>query len=209
MVILGAKGHALEVLDILYMQEQVEEIVFFDTVNPVNDIPILQSYAILNSHDALRQYLATKPGFVLGLGDSIGRSKLAAAALAMGGQMRAVISPFAYISRLGVELGEGINIMHGAIIQPEVKIGTGTLINAGAVLHHQSVIGDYCQVCPKACITGNVSIGNFTFIGSGAIILPKIKIGNNVVVGAGAVVTRDVADNEVVAGIPATAKSSR
>ncbi len=48
-----------------------------------------------------------------------------------------------------------------------------------------------------------VSIGNGVWIGGGAIILPGVKIGDNCVIGAGAVVTKDVADNTVVAGNPA------
>lgn len=38
---------------------------------------------------------------------------------------------------------------------------------------------------------------------SGAVILPGVTVGENAIVAAGAVVTKDVADNTVVAGIPA------
>jgi UDP-2-acetamido-3-amino-2,3-dideoxy-glucuronate N-acetyltransferase len=40
-------------------------------------------------------------------------------------------------------------------------------------------------------------------IGSGAVILCGIRIGERALIGAGAVVTRDVADGEVVVGVPA------
>jgi acetyltransferase-like isoleucine patch superfamily enzyme len=40
-------------------------------------------------------------------------------------------------------------------------------------------------------------------IGSGAVILCGVTVGAGALVGAGAVVTRDVAPNEVVAGVPA------
>jgi acetyltransferase-like isoleucine patch superfamily enzyme len=46
-------------------------------------------------------------------------------------------------------------------------------------------------------------------IGSGAIIMGGITIGAGGLIGAGAVVTRDVADNEVVAGVPARLLRSR
>ncbi len=48
-----------------------------------------------------------------------------------------------------------------------------------------------------------VTIGDNVWIGGNAVINPGITIGNNVVVAAGAVVTKDVADNVVVAGVPA------
>ncbi|WP_228449232.1 LbetaH domain-containing protein [Duncaniella dubosii] len=38
---------------------------------------------------------------------------------------------------------------------------------------------------------------------AGAIILPGVTVGENAIVAAGAVVTKDVAENTIVAGIPA------
>jgi len=48
-----------------------------------------------------------------------------------------------------------------------------------------------------------VHIGKNVWIGSSATILPGVTIGDNAVIAAGAVVTKDVAANTVVAGIPA------
>ena len=48
-----------------------------------------------------------------------------------------------------------------------------------------------------------VVIGQNVWIGSNATILPGVTIGDNAVVAAGAVVTKDVAANSVVAGVPA------
>jgi acetyltransferase-like isoleucine patch superfamily enzyme len=44
-------------------------------------------------------------------------------------------------------------------------------------------------------------------IGSGAIIMCGITIGERALVGAGAVVTHDVADDAVVAGVPARVRA--
>ncbi|MBD5559891.1 MAG: sugar O-acetyltransferase [Clostridia bacterium] len=49
-----------------------------------------------------------------------------------------------------------------------------------------------------------VTIGNDVWIGGNCTILPGVSIGNNVVIAAGAVVTKDVPDNCVVGGVPAT-----
>ena len=48
-----------------------------------------------------------------------------------------------------------------------------------------------------------VEIGHDVWIGHGAIIMPGVNIGNGAVVAAGAVVTKDVADYEIVGGVPA------
>jgi acetyltransferase-like isoleucine patch superfamily enzyme len=48
-----------------------------------------------------------------------------------------------------------------------------------------------------------VAIGDGAWIGAGAVILKGVTIGKGAVVAANAVVTRDVADHEIVGGVPA------
>lgn len=48
-----------------------------------------------------------------------------------------------------------------------------------------------------------ITIGDDVWIGGNCTILPGVSIGNNVVVAAGAVVTKDIADNCLVGGVPA------
>lgn len=55
----------------------------------------------------------------------------------------------------------------------------------------------------RALICKPIHIKKNAWIGAGATILPGVTIGENAVVAAGAVVTRDVAANTVVGGIPA------
>ena len=52
-------------------------------------------------------------------------------------------------------------------------------------------------------ITDKINIGKNSFVGVRAVILPGVKIGENAVVGAMAVVTREVFENQIVAGNPA------
>ena len=47
-------------------------------------------------------------------------------------------------------------------------------------------------------------IGTHCFIGCGSIIMPNVTVGNHVIVAAGSVVTKDVPDNCIVAGNPAS-----
>jgi len=48
-----------------------------------------------------------------------------------------------------------------------------------------------------------IQVGKRAWIGAKALILPGVTIGENAIVGAGAVVTKSVAANTVVAGVPA------
>ena len=50
---------------------------------------------------------------------------------------------------------------------------------------------------------GKIDIRDNVFIGLNAIILRNVTIGRNAIVAAGAVVTKDVAEGDIVAGVPA------
>jgi UDP-2-acetamido-3-amino-2,3-dideoxy-glucuronate N-acetyltransferase len=91
-------------------------------------------------------------------------------------------------------------VCEGVTIEDEVFIGHGVMFindrrpraTAGSALQ----TGADWSVVPTVVRRG-------ASIGSGAVIMCGVTIGQRALVGAGAVVTRDVADDEVVAGVPA------
>lgn len=102
-----------------------------------------------------------------------------------------------------------------------INIGENVFINA--CCHFQNhggvTIGDGCQIGHNVVFAtlnhglspetrrhtypAPITLGRNVWIGSNATILQGVSIGDNAVVGAGAVVTKDVAANTVVAGVPA------
>ena len=206
MVILGASGHALEIMDVLLYNNPGEVVCFFDNVSSVVKNDLIKRHTVIKTEDKLAEYFLKNKEFVLGVGNTSLRKKMADLATSAGGNMVSVIAKTAYVSKLNVALGIGLNIMHNAVIHPNVYIGDCTLINCAAIVHHETKVGSFCEICPRAIITGNVQIGDYTMIGSGAIILPGLKIGSNVKVGAGAVVTKDISSGVMVTGVPAIVK---
>ena len=108
-----------------------------------------------------------------------------------------------------------IRIPFGCRIGEGAKIGKGCSIGYGGigiVIHHRVVIGDNVHIATGVTIGGTSKkyevpvIGNNCMIGTGAKILGPVKIGNNCVIGANAVVLKDVPDNCMAAGVPATIK---
>jgi UDP-2-acetamido-3-amino-2,3-dideoxy-glucuronate N-acetyltransferase len=89
----------------------------------------------------------------------------------------------------GVEIGDGVFVGHGVMF---VNDKTPRAITSSGALARES---DWVLL--------PVRVGDGAAIGSGAVVLGGVTIGADALVGAGAVVTRDVAEGEVVAGVPA------
>lgn len=196
MLIVGAKGFAKEVLEVLYQLQQLEKVVFYDDVS--NNIPELLygQFPVLTNLEAAKKYFQTTSSqFTIGIGNPVLRKKLVDQFEAIGGVYTCTISPLAHVGHFGNTIGVGCNIMTGTVITNDVSIGSGVLINLNCTVGHDSVIGDFVEMSPGVHVSGNCTVGAYSNIGTNATILPKITIGENVIVGAGSVVTKDVPAN--------------
>ena len=202
MLIVGAKGHAVEVLQCLGVAER-EQAVFFDDLTLSHLSNVFGKYPLLRTLAEARAYMTTiDPRFVLGLGNPSLRRRLATQFREWGGELTSVIASTAVIGPFST-VGVGINIMHHTLVSPTATLGEGVLLNAGAAVHHDSNVGDYCEISPGVRILGRCRLGHSCQVGASAVILPDVVIGNEVIVGAGAIVTRSVKAGATVVGIPA------
>lgn len=207
MLIIGAKGFAKEVLEILYQNGQTENLCFYDDVN--GDLPDkwFGQFPILRTIEEAKIYFKqTSNQFVLGIGNPILRKKLCDKFESIGGELSTVISKNAEIGSFGIQISSGCNILSGVKISNDVGIGKGTMVYYNSVITHDVKIGEFCEISPSVNILGRVHIGNFVSIGAGSVIFPDVVIGSNSVIAAGAVVRNNVPANVMVAGIPAVVK---
>ncbi|MBX2955396.1 MAG: NeuD/PglB/VioB family sugar acetyltransferase [Cyclobacteriaceae bacterium] len=202
MLVAGASRHAKEVLELLYVQQQAEGLLFFDDVNVNGPKHFYGKFPIVNHVAHLADVFKSDNRFILGLGGTQARAIVAKKLLNAGGRLHSVMAETARIGHFEVTLGAGLNIMEFALVSNSVVIGEGTLVNAFAALHHDVKVGSYCEISPRATLLGGASVGDLSSVGSGAVILPNIKVGSKVTIGAGSVITHDIPDNCVVAGVP-------
>jgi sugar O-acyltransferase (sialic acid O-acetyltransferase NeuD family) len=202
MVLIGAGGHAIEVIEVLSHLSSLNDLVVFDNAAPEKSL-LKNLFPIISSWDELATHFNRDSEFIIAIGTPSSRKNLSKRCSQLGGNLTSIISHTSIVGEFNVILESGLNIMHNVIITGDVIIGEGTLLNAGVSVHHNVRVGEYCEISPGARLLGGCVIGNECSVGSGAIILPGVNLGNNVVVGAGAVVTKDVANNLKVAGVPA------
>jgi UDP-2-acetamido-3-amino-2,3-dideoxy-glucuronate N-acetyltransferase len=132
---------------------------------------------------------------------------------------------FSFTNLYGCRIGDGtrvgtfVEIQRGATIGSKCKIQSHTFICDGVAIGDGVFVGHGVMFVndkfPRATndeggLAGpddwtllRVRVGDGVTIGSGAIVMGGVTIGRDATIGAGAVVTRDVAEAEIVAGVPA------
>ena len=197
LIVVGGGGHARVVLEALRsMGSEVRGVVDRDpavaTLLP-KGVPWLGDDAALAAFPPGQYSLVNGIG---GIGDGK-RHEIFEKFRDQGYAFAPVRHESAVIAR-GIELGEGSQIMAGAVLQPGVRLGANAIINTRASVDHDCLIGDHCHVAPGAVLCGGVVIGEDTHIGAGAVVIQGVRIGRGTMIGAGAIIRRDVGDNLVV-----------
>ncbi len=203
-VIIGAGGHAKVLADALI--EIGREVLGLTDVNAERWGQSVAGAMVLGDDQKLAaDYSAGEVELVNGVGavDSAAvRREVFRRLRSKGYRFASVVHPRATVSR-HASLGEGVQVMAGAVIQPGVSVGENSIVNTSAVIDHDCEIGEHVHIAPGAVLCGAVIVGAGAHVGAGAVIRQGMRIGAEAMVGAGAVVVRAVADGETVVGVPA------
>lgn len=133
----------------------------------------------------------------------IRRRELVAAAQAAGLRFDGpLVDPTTVIAK-STRIGDGTFVGAGCVVGAAGLLGDHVFVNRAANLGHHVVLDDFATIGPGVTIAGNVRVGEAALVGAGSTILPGVVIGARAMVAAGSVVRRDVADDTLVAGVPA------
>lgn len=202
-IVLGAGGHAKVLINVLQLCSV--EILGVTDPDPSLIGQEVLGFPIIGTDDVLRNYSSQKVQLVNGLG-SVGlpsaRGRLFDDCKKLGFVFATVVHPAAVIAA-DVEIGEGSQVMAGAILQPGVCLGDNVIVNTNASVDHDCTIGRHTHIAPGATLSGDVQVGIGTHLGTGVLIVQGIKIGDNSVVGAGSLVLKDIPADVKAYGCPA------
>jgi sugar O-acyltransferase (sialic acid O-acetyltransferase NeuD family) len=203
-VILGAGGHARVVQEAL----AGTGVTLAGFIAPSAEGSALDDVPWLGGDEAFATLDATTVQLVNGVGSAstpAARERIFADARRRGFTFRTVIDSTAIV-RPSAALGEGVQVLAGAVVGTDVVLGDDVIVNTGAIVDHHCVIEAHCHVSPGVAIAGNVTVGGVSHIGIGSRVIQGVAIGSHCTIGAGAVVLADVPDRSIAIGIPATSK---
>lgn len=105
-----------------------------------------------------------------------------------------------------VKLNDNVTI--NSDVGGSIQIGDNTIIGPGVVMRasDHNFFNTLKPFREQGHKSGVIKIGANVWLGANVIVLPNVVIGKNVVIGAGSVVTKDIPDNYLALGIPATAR---
>jgi sugar O-acyltransferase (sialic acid O-acetyltransferase NeuD family) len=188
-IVVGGGGHAAVIIAVL--QKMSAKILGVTVAEDLGEKDVL-GVPIIGNDDELNKFHPTEVIIANGIGMTrpghSNRLEVSKKAREKGFQIARIIDPTAIISS-NVEIGEGAQILAGAIIQPRTKIGQDSIVNTGAQIDHDCEIGASCHICPGAILAGGVSVGETAVIGAGSVILPSIRINEGILIKAGSVVS--------------------
>ncbi len=205
-IIWGGTGQAKVVRPILEHYGAKVVAVFDDTPGlpaPFGDIPLYTGW------EGFQKWLrgragGSEIGFCVAIGNPHGRVRLSLSERLAGAGLKAVTiaHPTAWIADNAI-IGEGAQILAGAIIMNETRLGRQCIINTKASVDHENILEDGVEIAPGATLCGCIRVRTAAWVCAGATVLPRLTIGPDAIVGAGAVVTKDVPAGATVVGVPA------
>lgn len=144
-------------------------------------------------------------GFCIAIGNPHGRVRLTLAERLKERGLKPVqvIHPGASVEG-NARLGEGCQVMAGAVIGAEAVVGNQVIVNTRASVDHECILQAGSEIGPGATLCGLIRVETGAWICAGATVLPRLSIGEDSIVGAGSVVTRDVPSGVKIVGIPAS-----
>jgi len=205
-VLLGCGGHAAVLAAVLRLQART--ILGASTPSPevLNALPA--DIALLGNDSQILAYPPTEIQLINGVGSSgviAARQAVFAYFKTHGYGFAQVCHPSASVDH-AVQLGEGCQVLAGAVLVHNAMLGDNVLINSRALIEHDCIIGAHSHVASGALLCGGCEIGAAVHVGAGATLIQGVTVGNGAVIAAGAVVTRSVPEFVLVAGVPAQIK---
>ncbi len=198
LVIVGAGGHALEIIWLARILGRSIRGVLDDACDKksFDGVPLLGNIKACAAHPDCE--------FVVAVGAPRVRRQLVRQIEECVPQARyaTLIHPRVTLSD-SCSVGEGTVIAAGATVSVHVNIGAHCIININSSLSHEVVLGDYCTLAPNVALAGKVCLEELVDVGLGAGVKQGTVLRKGSILGMGSSLLTDLPENQVYVGVPA------
>ncbi len=202
-IVIGGGGHARVLIAALRRLDRT--ILGITVADPATAGKEVGGAPVLGTDEILARYDPTTIRLINGIGsvgDMTARRAVFERLTEQGFRFATLVHPQAFCES-DADLGDGVQIMAGALVQIGCRVGANTIVNTRASVDHDCRIGAHCHIAPGVTLSGGVHIGDASHIGVGAVVIQGIEIGPGALVAAGSAVTTAVAPGVRVGGVPA------
>lgn len=183
-----------------------------DPTAQVGANPTIEPFVAVERDCRIGDHVIIRTGSVIAAGSSVGNqviveanATIGSAGLAFGEEDDGSYHPLIHLGSVTLEdnvhIGAGCVVARG--ILEDTRIGKGSKIGNGVNIGHNVQIGENCFIATGVTLCGSARIESGAWLAPGAVVLNHVVVGRNAKVSLGAIVTKNVADNTVVAGSPA------
>lgn len=203
LILVAASGLAREVL------ASTRASGLFDVVGYLDDDPDLAGTVIDDLPVLGRISDATAfptASFVLCAGKGAAREKIAATLAGLGiGSVRysSVVDRSAFVAE-GSVLGAGCILLANVVLTAGVRLGSHVVAMPNVTFTHDDEVDDFATLAAGVSLGGGVHIGRRAYLGMNSCIRENLSVGSGSTVGMGSAVLRDMPDDVVWAGVPAS-----
>lgn len=208
-IVIGAGGHARVLIDALQLNS-VEILGIVDR-DPALIGETILGHKVIGSDEEIFKQSKGRMSLVNGIGSvavSKKRCELFEKFISKGYRFAKVIHPSAILAA-DILLGEGSQVMAGAVVQSGTRIGCNTIVNTRVSVDHDCVIGNHVHLAPGVTLSGGVTIDDGGHVGTGATIIQGIHIEKESLVGAASLVLKNVSARSKVLGVPAKQRAMK
>lgn len=201
-IIIGAGGFALEVIDLIESINLTrEKYTILGLLDDHKNDFILDTYDVIGKVSDYKKF--SKHSFVIAIANPQIRESIYSELKLNRIKTPNLVHPETEISKYTtLKDDSGIIINYATQVSAKVKIEEAVIIDSKSYIGHETILKSFVTVYPGVNISGENMINNKTEIGLGSNIIQGLTVGSNTLIGAGSTVINNIEDNVVAVGTP-------
>jgi len=200
-IIIGAGGHAAELVDYIRFSNNVEnnglKVSVLGLLDDNFDNYLKYDFEFPFLGEISKHQIRHDVHYLIGIANLEYRKIFVEFFLKQGAKFFSYVHPSVSLSSTA-KIGQGVVISPNVNLGPNTYVGDFSLVNSRVSLGHDSKIGRYNFLSPNVCFSGGTEVGDENLFGINSATIPGIRIGDRNKIMAGMTLEKNVGNDEVI-----------